>query len=51
MNNVMRRRAQQYNDSIDQQPWRCTECNVAVRPGMGDPCRCFTPDKKPVKGT
>jgi hypothetical protein len=21
-------------------PWRCVVCNVAVRPGEGDPCKC-----------
>lgn len=28
-------------------PWRCTGCGVAVRPGMGDPCKCIDPRRAP----
>lgn len=31
---------QAHNDAADQQPWRCAACGVAVRLGMGDPCKC-----------
>jgi hypothetical protein len=36
------------NDAAEQQPWRCRECNVPVRPGRGDPCRCTGPIYKRV---
>jgi len=26
-------------------PWRCTVCNVAVRPGQNDPCDCTRADE------
>lgn len=30
---------------VDVVPPRCVVCNVPVRPGRGDPCRCVTPER------
>lgn len=27
-------------DAENQQPWRCVVCNMAVRKGYNQPCRC-----------